>query len=49
MTLNVYAELFDDDLDAIASKLDEAVSRARADSLPTGTSPDVIILSREGA
>jgi integrase len=32
MTLDVYAGLFADDLDAVAERLDEAAARARADS-----------------
>jgi integrase len=35
MTLDVYAWLFGDDLDAVADRLDEAAVRARADSLRT--------------
>jgi integrase len=35
MTLDVYSGLFDDDLDAVADRLDEAAVRARADSLRT--------------
>ncbi|MGH3459585.1 tyrosine-type recombinase/integrase [Aeromicrobium sp.] len=35
MTLDVYAGLFGDDLDAVADRLDEAAARARADSLRT--------------
>ena len=35
MTLDVYSGLFDDDLDAVADRLDEAVTRARADSVRT--------------
>lgn len=35
MTLDVYAGLFGDDLDAVADRLDEAASQARADSLRT--------------
>ncbi|HET7689763.1 MAG TPA: tyrosine-type recombinase/integrase [Nocardioidaceae bacterium] len=35
MTLDVYAGLFGDDLDAVAERLDEAAARARADSLRT--------------
>lgn len=35
MTLDVYAGLFADDLDAVADRLDEAANRARADSLRT--------------
>ena len=33
MTLDVYADLFDDDLDAIANRLDEAVTASRANRL----------------
>jgi len=35
MTLDVYAGLFTDDMDAVAERLDAAVSQARADSLRT--------------
>ena len=35
MTLDVYAGLFTDDMDAVAELLDAAVSQARADSLRT--------------
>lgn len=35
MTLDVYAGLFGDDLDAVADRLDKAASRARADYLRT--------------
>jgi integrase len=35
MTLDVYSGLFDDDLDAVADRLDEAAARARADSVRT--------------
>jgi integrase len=35
MTLDVYAGLFGDDLDAVADRLDGAAVRARADSLRT--------------
>jgi integrase len=35
MTLDVYAGLFGDDLDAVADRLDEAAVRARADSVRT--------------
>lgn len=42
MTLDVYAGLFGDDLDAVADRLDEAAARARADSLRTpGPDADV--------
>jgi hypothetical protein len=35
MTLDVYAGLFTDDMDAVAELLDAAVSQTRADSLRT--------------
>jgi len=35
MTLDVYSGLFDDDLDAVADRLDEGSARALADSLRT--------------
>ena len=34
-TLDVYSGLFDDDLDAVADRLDEGSARALADSLRT--------------
>lgn len=49
MTLDVYAGLFGDDLDAVADRLDEAAARARADSLRTpGGSADVLPLDFGG-
>ena len=42
MTLDIYAGLFDDDLDAVADRLDEAAARARADSVRTA--PEVVPL-----
>ena len=36
MTLDVYADLFDDDLEAVADRLDEIAARTLADSLRTG-------------
>ncbi len=42
MTLDVYADLFEDDLDAVADRLDEAVRRAGADSLRTADRPDTL-------
>jgi integrase len=39
MTLDVYAGLFGDDLDAVADRLDEAALRAGADSLRTEPAP----------
>jgi hypothetical protein len=48
MTLDVYAGLFGDDLDAVADRLDEAAARARADSVRTPGRPDAVItLDRE--
>lgn len=35
LTLNTYADLFDDDLDRLAERVDQAVSEARADLLRT--------------
>ncbi|MCG5437218.1 tyrosine-type recombinase/integrase [Micromonospora foliorum] len=37
MTLDVYAGLFGDDLDAVANRLDEPVAARNADYLRTGT------------
>jgi integrase len=36
MTLDIYAGLFDGDLDAVADRLDEAATRGNADSVRTG-------------
>jgi hypothetical protein len=48
-TLDVYAGLFGDDLDAVADRLDAAASAARADSLRTdGESANVLPLDQEG-
>jgi integrase len=44
MTLNVYADLFDDELDDVAGRMNEAVSRARADSVRTGDLGRVLAL-----
>jgi len=45
MTLDVYAGLFGDDLDAVADRLDEAAAKARADYLRTrGTDSDILPL-----
>lgn len=42
MTLDVYADLFEDDLDQVADRLDRAAGRAAADSVRTeGVSPDL--------
>ena len=49
MTLDVYAGLFGDDLDAVADRLDAAAAAARADSLRTGApKPDVLPLDFGG-
>jgi hypothetical protein len=45
MTLDVYADLFDDDLDAVADSLDTAARRAAADSLRTA---DVVAIAQTG-
>jgi hypothetical protein len=44
MTLDVYSGLFDDDLDAVAERMDEAAERILADSVRT--SDKVIELHR---
>ncbi len=49
MTLNVYADLFDDELDAVAERLDGAVSAARADLLRTSAGAAVVPLVGSGA
>jgi hypothetical protein len=36
MTLNVYASLFEDDLDAVSDRLDEAISKAAVSSVCPG-------------
>jgi len=36
MTLNVYASLFEDDLDDVSARLDEALSKAAAASVRPG-------------
>jgi len=38
MTLDVYSDLFDDDLDAVAERLDAAATKVLADSCGLGTS-----------
>ncbi|GIF05325.1 hypothetical protein [Actinoplanes siamensis] len=42
MTLDVYADLFEDDLDQVADRLDQA-ARHGADHLRTGTAPDTVV------
>ncbi|MET8089616.1 hypothetical protein [Micromonospora sp. NPDC005220] len=37
MTVDVYADLFGDDLDAVANRLDEAFAARNKDHLRTGT------------
>jgi integrase len=50
MTLDVYAGLFGDDLDAVADRLDEAAAKARADYLRTrDTESDILPLDFGGA
>lgn len=42
MTLDVYADLFEDDLDQVAGRLDQAAARAAADSVRAdGVGPDL--------
>jgi integrase len=48
MTLDVYSGLFDDDLDAVADRLDEAAVRARADFLRTERGSDVVPIEPAG-
>ncbi len=43
MTLDVYAGLFGDDLDAVANRLDEAVAARDADYLRTGTAGGEVV------
>ncbi|SDZ35121.1 hypothetical protein SAMN05444365_11111 [Micromonospora pattaloongensis] len=43
MTLDVYAGLFGDDLDAVADRLDEAFTARDADYLRTGTGDGAVI------
>jgi hypothetical protein len=43
MTLDVYAGLFGDDLDAVATRLDEAVAARGADYLRTGTVDGTVV------
>lgn len=43
MTLDVYAGLFGDDLDAVAHRLDEAVAARAADYLRTGTDDGTVV------
>jgi hypothetical protein len=43
MTLDVYAGLFNDDLDAVADRLDAAAAAARADYLRTAAPDDDVL------
>ena len=43
MTLDVYAGLFGDDLDAVAHRLDQAVAARGADYLRTGTGDSTVV------
>lgn len=43
MTLDVYAGLFGDDLDALADRLDEAFAGQDADQVRTGPAPGVVV------
>ena len=49
MTLNVYASLFEDDLDAVSDRLDDAIHKAGAAPLRPTASGDVFRLSRTDA
>jgi hypothetical protein len=40
MTLNVYASLFEDDLDAVSDRLDDAIQKAPAASVRPAASGD---------
>lgn len=46
MTLNVYASLFEDDLDAVSERLDAAIAKAAVSSLCPETSNDVVSMRR---
>jgi integrase len=45
MTLNVYASLFEDDLDAVSDRLDDAIQQARAASVRPAASGEIVRLS----
>jgi len=40
MTLDVYADLFDDDLDVVAERLDTAIIKTNTKPAPTGNFPE---------
>ena len=44
MTLDTYADLFDDDLDAVADRLDEVTARASANSADRSRTGQVVAL-----
>ncbi len=46
MTLNVYASLFDDDLDTVSDRLDAAISQAAAACVRPGPVGEVVDLDR---
>jgi hypothetical protein len=46
MTLDIYADLFDDDLEAVATALDEARARESMSYAPANTKPATISVSR---
>jgi integrase len=48
MTLDVYADLFEDDLDQVADRLDRAAARAAADSVRTGGARPALDAVRPG-
>jgi integrase len=43
MTLDVYAGLFTDDLDALADRLDQAFARLNADQMRTEPTPVTVV------
>ena len=45
MTLNVYASLIENDLDAVSDRLDDAIQKARAASVRPAASGDILRLS----
>ena len=48
MTLNVYASLFEDDLDAVSDRLDDAIQKAAAASVRPAASGEVVRLMPPG-
>ena len=45
MTFNAYASLFENDLDAVSDRLDDAIQKARAASVRPAASGDIVRLS----